>query len=397
MGERITDDDLELLGELGVETEATETGGKTPRQQRIIAGFEDIERFFTEHQRLPQHGEGRDIFERMYAVRLDQIRASAECVELLKPLDKHGLLAGTAKDAALETASDDELLAALGVEGEAASDVAELKHVRPHVERQGAEEVAQRVPCKDFEKFRPIFEDVQKALQAGTRQTAKFQHNGELESGDMFILDGQKVLVAGPAGDWMMKSFERKDRRLRVVFDNGTESNLLHRSLQRALYKNERNRRILPLEGGGQTLFSGEAEADDVESGVIYVLRSLSTHPFIAEHRDTIHKIGVTGNDVKKRIAHAKKDPTYLLADVEVVAEFKLANIKRKALEALLHKLLGPARLDVDLKDRFGSDVEPREWFLVPLKVVDDIIERIKDGSITGYRYDPTVARLVKA
>ena len=107
--------------------------------------------------------------------------------------------------------------------------------------------------------------------------------------------------------------------------------------------------------------------------------------------------LGVTGGSVKKRIANAKKDPTYLLADVEIVAEYKLANINRKALEALIHKFFSSARLDLELKDRFGSQVEPREWFLVPLSAIDEAIQRIKDGTIDQVKYDPEQATIVSS
>jgi hypothetical protein len=127
------------------------------------------------------------------------------------------------------------------------------------------------------------------------------------------------------------------------------------------------------------------------------VLRSKSDHPFVAEHRELIHKIGVTVDDVKSRIGNAKKDPTYLLADVEIVATYKLANVNRQALEALLHRFFGCVRLDVSLKDRFGGQVEPREWFLVPLSAIDEAIEKIKEGTIGDYRYDAETARLVEA
>jgi hypothetical protein len=396
MADRVTDEDLELLDELGVDTAPAETGGRTAREQRIIAGFEEIERFYDEQGRAPQHGENRDIFERLYAVRLDRLRASAECREVLKGLDSRGLLEGTNQDgggAPNEPATDEDLLAALGVDSTPTDDVRKLVHVRPHVERKAAEEVAQRMPCADFETFRPVFEKVQKELAAGVRSTAPFQHNGKLEPGDMFILGGQKVLVAG-ADEIMEKDFGREDRRLRVIFDNGTESNLWLRSLQRALYKDQRNRRILPPDATAAPLFADRIDDDDSEVGFIYVLRSRSDHPFVAQHRDLIHKIGVTSGDVKSRITNAKKDPTYLLADVEVIAEYKLANVNRKALEALLHKFFAGARLDLELKDRFGSQVEPREWFLVPLAAIDEAIQKIKDGTIGGFWYDPEQARL---
>ncbi len=134
----------------------------------------------------------------------------------------------------------------------------------------------------------------------------------------------------------------------------------------------------------------------DLASGTIYVLRSKSNDPVIAQHRDVLHKIGVTGGDVKTRIANAKLDPTFLLADVEIIATYKLANINRTKLENLIHRVFDPARLDIEIKDRFGNPVIPREWFLVPLFVIDEAVERIKNGAITEYSYDPAAARLAR-
>ena len=125
------------------------------------------------------------------------------------------------------------------------------------------------------------------------------------------------------------------------------------------------------------------------------MLRSQSSHPFVAEHRELIHKIGVTGGKVETRIAGANKDATYLLADVEVVATYKLHNLNRTRLENIFHRLFGAAQLDLTIEDRFGNPVKPREWFLVPLHVIDEAVERIRDGSITGVAYDPQTARLV--
>ena len=125
------------------------------------------------------------------------------------------------------------------------------------------------------------------------------------------------------------------------------------------------------------------------------MLRSHSTHPFVAEHRELIHKIGVTGGRVETRVAAAAKDATYLLADVEVVATYKLHNLNRTRLESIFHRLFGAAQLDLTIEDRFGNPVKPREWFLVPLQVIDEAVERIRDGSITDVVYDPQTARLV--
>ena len=392
----ITEEDLELLGELGVEAEAPPTGSRSAREQRIIAGFEEIERFVQDQGRLPGHGEDRDIFERLYAVRLDRIRESAECREILRDVDSRGLLAvgdEVSSGRVKEEPSDEELLAALGVEVTPPGDVTRLVHVRSREEIRAAEEIAQRNPCQDFGDFQPIFEKVQQELEAGQRETLRYKDNAEVRKGDLFILDGQKVMVAH-MGDLFVGEHGRPDRRLRVVYDNGTESDLLVRSLQRALNKDKTSRRI--SEPGWGPLFSDDEEVDDLPTGTIYVLRSKSEHPFVAENRAVLHKIGVTGGDVKSRIAHAKKDPTYLLADVEIVATFKLSNIHRKRLEALLHKFFGGARLDLELTDRFGGQVEPREWFLVPLPAIEEAIQKLKQGSLGDFRYDPASARLVE-
>ncbi len=392
MADNINDDDIELLGELGVEADPVSTGGRTAKEQRVIAGFEEIERFVEEHGRLPEHGESRDIFERLYAVRLDQIRASGECRGILEGLDSRGLLGPDTEPQANgveESPADEALLAALGVPTSPDDDVTKLVHVRPREEIKAAEEIAQRNPCKDFAEFKPIFEKVQSELLSGERRTLPYKDNAETKKGDLFILDGQKVIVA-EMGEPFVSDYGRPDRRLRVVYDNGTDSDLLLRSLQRALNKDKASRRITEPDLG--PLFSGEEESDDLPTGYIYVLRSKSEDAFVAQNRSVIHKIGVTGGDVNSRISNAKKDPTYLLAEVEIVATFKLANINRKKLEALLHKFFGSARLDMALKDRFGSHVEPKEWFLVPLPVIEEAIQKLIDGTIGNYRYDPAAA-----
>lgn len=397
MADEINDDDIELLGELGVEAAPVAVGGRTAKEQRIIAGFEEIECFVEEHGRLPEHGESRDIFERLYAVRLDRIRESAECRVILEGMDPRGLLGpekGTSKDSCLEESPADEaLLASLGVSADPADDVTKLVHVRPREEIRAAEEIAQRNPCKDFAGFKSLFDTVQRELESGARQTLPYKDNAEAKQGDLFILDGQKVVVA-EMGDPFVSGYGRPDRRLRVVYDNGTESDLLLRSLQRALNKDKASRRITEPNLG--PLFGNEEEPDDLPTGHIYVLRSKSEDSFVAQNRSVIHKIGVTGGDVKTRVANAKKDPTYLLAEVDIVAAFKLANINRKKLEALLHKFFAGARLDVALKDRFGAHVEPKEWFLVPLPVIEEAIGKLMDGTIGDYRYDPSKAVIVK-
>lgn len=399
MAKGFTDEDDALLAELGVEVEAKKDTGRTAREERVIAGFEEIQRFVAQHGHAPQQGEKLDIFERIYAVRLDRLRAQEDCRILLAPLDHQGLLAGAVSAPVSESdeINDDELLAQLGVD--ATGDISELKHVRSAAEKRAAEEIANRTLCEDFEKFKPLFEQVQRELETGLRTTRDFVRDAgflkaDIVQGNFFILGGQIAYVA-EVGDPIKAPNGEFDARLRVIYSNGTESNLLRRSLQRALYKDEAGRRITDPAAG--PLFAGEAGEDDSASGTIYVLRSKSDNPVVAAHRDVLHKIGVTGGDVAKRIANAKLDPTFLMAEVEIVATYELYNINRTKLENLIHRVFAPAQLDVEIKDRFGRPVIPREWFLVPLFVIDDAVERIKDGTITGYIYDPKAASLVRA
>ena len=169
---------------------------------------------------------------------------------------------------------------------------------------------------------------------------------------------------------------------------------MLSRSLQRALHRDETGRRITDPSPG--PLFADEAENGDLASGTIYVLRSLSDNPLVSANRDILHKIGVTGGDVARRVADAKNDPTFLMADVNIVATYKLYNINRTRLENVIHRVFARAQLDVEIKDRFGKPIVPREWFLVPLFIVDEAVGRIKDGTITEFIYDPRTAHLVE-
>lgn len=390
-----TEEDDALLGELGVDVEAAQHGGRTPREERIIAGFEEIQRFFDEHGRAPQHGEEWDIFERLYAVRLDRLREQVECRTILEPLDHQGLLNGQGNENAVEPdeLDDDELLAELGVDAAASDDITSLKHVRSVADKRAAEVVANRTVCPDFNVFKPLFAEVRADLDAGTRETRRFGENAEIKKGEFFVLGGQIAYVAD-VGDEFLAEYGRPDRRLRVIYDNGTESDLLLRSFQRGLYKDEGGRRITDPTLG--PLFGDQWEPDDITTGTIYVLRSHSTHPFVAEHRELIHKIGVTGGKVETRIANAANDATYLLADVEIVATYKLADINRTKLEGIFHRIFAHAQLDLTIPDRFGHQVKPREWFLVPLHVIDEAVQRIRDGSIAHMTYDTKTARLVK-
>lgn len=365
----------------------------TSREERIIAGFEDIERFFEEHGRPPQHGEGLDIFERLYAVRLDRMRELEECRALLATFDKHGLLDQIETTGPEADALDpDDLMAELAGFSDG-DDITQLRHVRSAEDKRAAEEIARREKCPDFEKFEPIFRQVKADLANSTRVTRPFELKAEIRPGAFFVVFGQICYVA-EMGEIYTNPQGRTDARLRVIFDNGTQSGMLMRSLQRQLNEDDAGRRITDPAPG--PLFADKAEDSEAETGTIYVLRSKSNHPVVAEHRLVMHKIGVTNGAVETRIAGAEKSSTYLLAGVEVAASYKIYGVNCQKLEKLLHKVFSEAQINLSIPDRFGNMVKPREWFLVPLDVIDNAVQRIRDRSILEYRYDPQSAALVR-
>ncbi|WP_407186941.1 hypothetical protein [Bradyrhizobium centrosematis] len=253
----------ELARELELDDEKAARGGHTHEEARVIAGFEEIVKFVDKHGRAPEHGQGRDIFERLYAVRLDRLRVLARFRPLLEPLDKHGLLGPMTEQAAVseEQLDDEALLEELEMDSDdvRANDVTQLKHVKPRAEVRAAEEIAERTKCDDFEVFEPLFNAIREDLKSGLRKTRRYARMAGIKQGEFFIINGQMAYIAD-VGKEFETEYERRDSRLRVIYDNGTESDILLRSLQRALHRDEAGRRITdPIAG---PLF---AEADDDE------------------------------------------------------------------------------------------------------------------------------------
>jgi hypothetical protein len=381
--------DEDILKAHGLEPEVEKAITYSPQEARLIAGFEDILKFYEEHQRAPQHGDDNDIFERIYAVRLDQLRKIAPSAAYLKALDQYGLLEGIGE--APHELNDDEILANfdIDVSVDDADDITSLRHVSPIEHRRAAEEIANREVCRDFGRFKPLFDQVKVEVEQSVRETRNGIKSEDVKIGSFFILNGQMAYVADKGEEFKAPNEQHWDARLRVIFDNGTESDLLWRSLLRSANADKAARTITTLDSG--PLFD-DVDTSENETGTIYVLRSLSELPEIAPIRDAILKIGVTGSDVKKRVANAKNEATYLLGAVEIVDEYTLYNINRVKLERLLQRIFSKARLEITIKDRFGKPVQPNEWFLTTPAAVAEAVELIKDGRIKQATYDHTTA-----
>ncbi|MDC5483030.1 GIY-YIG nuclease family protein [Acinetobacter baumannii] len=394
----ISDDDL--LSELGIDLAPVKQVTYTAKEERLISGFEEIVQFYEKNHKAPSNSNDADIFERIYAVRLDQLRKLPEAISLLEGFDQHNLLNSTTSELPdISKLEDEDLLSELEIEVESEDSILVLQHVRTQKERAASELIATRKICTDFSIFKEVFKQVEKDLEQGIRFTKPFGKDASIQLNDLFILDGQIVYVA-EIGEYFKAPNGQNDARMRVIYSNGTESNLLMRSLKKALYDDIAGRRILITNNLGPLFSSAKPKQDntdiEVKSGSIYVLRSLSDNEFIKKNRHVLHKIGVTTGKVNKRITEARKDPTYLLADVELVATYSIPeNIVPQKLEKLIHKVLQSAQLDIVIEDRFGNLVKPQEWFLVSLNIIDNIITHIKNGSIETIYYDIEKAQLL--
>ncbi len=256
---------------------------------------------------------------------------------------------------------------------------------------ESAESVAQRVKAKDFEQFEPLFKAKHSELKDGTLALKPFTGMDLIREGVFFVLNGVMCFVAevGQDVDLVVGGKRTQKQRLRVVFENGTESSMYKQSLMTRMY-----------EAQGQVLARTGHVADDIfdtdiESGHIYVLQSMSDDLLIANIED-LHKIGFSTSSVEQRVKGASTSPTYLMAPVKIVADYRVYNVKASALEALLHRVFADVRLDLTQVDRKGRDYDPTEWFVVPRNVINRAVAMIISGEIVDYVYDRDSRQLVR-
>ena len=359
---------------------------KITAQGRLERAFLEIVEFNKTHGRLPS-STTREIAERKLGARLEGILANEEKIAALKPLDELGLLEFPETPESL-----DELLSSDGLD--LLDDELGLLDVSDLPQRRTAEapeSVAKRKKAVGFEAFEPLFKAKHAELADGTYRLIAYPGERTIDEGQFFVLNGVMLFVA-EVGESLVQSSGRKTRqkqRLRVIFENGTESSMYRQSLSVRLHEGAG---LLLVRSGHDASEVGDA---DQESGHVYVLRSLSTDPQVSSIQN-LHKIGFSTTTVEKRIANAVGSPTYLMAPVEIVADYRAYNLRASALEHLLHRVFASVRLDITQIDRAGKNYDPSEWFVVPLNVINQAISMIMSGEITDYVYDPAVQRLVE-
>ncbi|MDD2791785.1 MAG: hypothetical protein PHD73_01305 [Sediminibacterium sp.] len=209
---QITAEDDALLADLGIEVEVKKTLTHSAVEERVIAGFEEIQKFVEKNGRIPLYAEGNDIFERLYAIRLDQIRKHQEFISLLKDRDHQGLLNGDYQPLMeiSDDIDDDELLEKLGVNESAEDTITNLKHVKSRAEKREVEEITTRTRCENFEKFKQLFDMVKRDIKSGYTKT-------KLKVGHFIILGGQLAYI-DQIGETFKAPNGDDDARLRVIY-----------------------------------------------------------------------------------------------------------------------------------------------------------------------------------
>lgn len=362
------------------------------KPQRITAGdrleraFIEIVEFRRAHGRLPS-STTREISERKLGARLDGILANDEKIEALRHLDEFGLLEVPEAPASIDELLDADPLGLLGDD----TGVLDVSGLPARRKPTPAHDVAHRRKATGFDQFELLFKQKHAELLDGSMRLVPFPGVESILEGRFFVLNGVMLFVAevGETQHKVVGGKPEKKQRLRVIFENGTESSMYRQSLSIRLHEQD------GLAVARSDISASEIGDADVESGYIYVLRSESDDPQIAGITD-LHKIGFSRGAVEKRIKNAEKSPTYLMAPVKVVATYRVYNVRASALENLLHRVFADARLHLTQIDRKGRNYDPYEWFVVPRKVIDQAIMLIMSGEIVHFHYNAATQQLIK-
>lgn len=377
--------------------------------ERLKDSFEEIQEFVKQHSREPKP-DTSNISEYQLYSRLKGIREDGHKAVQLKEYDDQNLLPNIEanepesegykapkKPESLDDILEDEDLDLISGEDEGLFD---FKHVPKEDQRASADFVARRKPCRNFEDYKPLFRKVQKELSEGKRKLVEFKQDN-LRPDEYYVHNGILLYLETVDFEKEVQEFDsgarvRKDGRTKVVFENGTESNMLYRSLYKQLLQNGKavTRNFDEVNEGFIENFSNVTDEDE-EAGYIYVLKSKSTDEKIASI-DNLYKIGYTEKDVADRIRNADKKPTYLMAEVEYVAGWKCYNMNTQKFEQLIQNFFSNSCLEVDVFDEKGRRHTPREWFIAPLSVIETAVKLIISGDVVDYRYDPDDNAIIK-
>lgn len=389
------DDLLKILDgdDLGILTVKPKVTSSTV-EERLVSSFNDITNFVKEKGRHPE-ANPQDMHEFQLHSRLVGLQKSPAKCQLLQAYDELGLLPLielVAEPIPKEINSIDDIFSddELGLLDDGPDSIFTLRHVPASIAKP--EKIAQRKPCTDFANFAHLFKQCHAELTSGIREARSFTGEQQIKEGHFFVLHGVMVYVA-EVGEKVTTN-GKVNARLRCIFENETESNMLLRSLATELYKDESGRRI--LDHHDKALEDLDIiKSDDMETGIIYVLSSLSTDPEI-QKIPHLYKIGFSTQPVEQRVKNAHQEPTYLMAPVKIISVFKCYNLHTQKLEMMLHAFFGSSCLNIEVFDKAGYSHSPREWFVAPLNIVEAAIQLFINGEIIHYRYDEQIQDIVE-
>ncbi|MDB9910419.1 GIY-YIG nuclease family protein [Flavobacteriales bacterium] len=390
-------DDIFNNDPLGLLNVKAKTSNVKSADQRLSESFDEINSFYNENNREPEANISNVTEYQLYS-RLKGLRESVSKSEMLESEDIYNLLNVAPK----EINSIDDIL------GDNFDDILntddaglfDFKHTPEEYERAQADFVARRKKCKDFDKYEYLFKEVQSDLANGKRQLIDFKESN-LRKGSFYVHNGivmylNDVNFTDDYENFPSGKRSQKNGRTHCVFENGTESNMLYRSLMRALYLNGKvvTQNMDKVNEKFIENFS-DINSEDEISGYIYILKSLSTDTDISAIND-LFKIGYSDVSIASRIKNAENEPTYLMAPVKEVAAWKCFNMNTQKFEQLIHNFFGSSCLNVKVRDNKGIHHNPKEWFIAPLKVIEQAVELIISGEVIHYRYDSENKVIVK-
>lgn len=346
---------------------------------RLVDSFLEINNFFRDNNTEPISG--KDINQHKLASRLKHIRDNVEQKSALVAHDEFNLLKEVKKNNEFETYSDIFEDDDIGLLESGSNDIFNIKNVPSVEDRKEADFVARRKPCEDFNSFEKGFIEIQEKIKNNQLVLKKFEH-GDIKHNGFYVLDGILLFVDSIILDKEKDKSGKEDGRLRVIFENGTESGMRFRSLQKSLEING-----LSVVGIDNKISTEAISSDDAETGYIYILKSLSNDPQILSVKN-LYKIGFSTTSVEKRIENAKDDPTYLMAPVQIVSTFKCFNMNPQKLERLLHRFFANSCLNIDITDKNQNRYTPKEWFIAPIDVIEKSIHLMISGEIVNYSFD---------
>lgn len=384
----IFDDD-----EFGILDSKNKISNNRSSDVRLLESFNLINEFYEQNNREPKS----DVFvvsERSLGVTLNEIKKDHQKVEILKAHDKYNLLVNTdQKLNSINDIIDDDDLGLLDTDD--TSEIFKLKHIPLAKERQETDYFSRRKKIKDFEPYEELFKEVHKDIKEGKRKIINY-NSDNLQEGAFYILDGILMLFEKATIEVTKLSANKSelDGRTKCIFENATTSDMKYRSLKKALsmngsvvtHKSESNNDILAKH-------SNLIIEDDLQTGWIYILKSLSNNEKI-KGIPNLYKIGFSKIDVDERIKNASKEPTYLMADVKIVTTFKCFNLNPHKFEQLLHRFFSEVCLNIDIFEK-GKRLMPREWFVVPLPIITEVVELIISGEVVRYKYDRETATII--